>query len=220
MVRLGHRWIGIVATVVVVAVVAGGIATVRASIPGAGGQVTVCVARDARTTRTGLLGPLVALDRKGALRAIDAENGAACASDEDQVTLNVQGAQGAAGEPGLPGPPGPQGPVGPVGPGGGAGESLYVIMNGDGSVLRSSGVVLGQFTQRSEEGHYLVQFNRNITDCAPVVTPSFIEVPPGPIFPFMPGVGQASDSQFSVAMFTPGGGVGDSQFSLVVTCGS
>jgi hypothetical protein len=83
------------------------IGTAVAAIPGDDGIVAACIAEDERSSRTGLLGPRVTLDREGALRAVDAETGEACADDEQPLSFNVKGEQGEPGEPGPVGPPGP-----------------------------------------------------------------------------------------------------------------
>jgi hypothetical protein len=83
------------------------IGTAVAAIPGEDGVVQACVAEDERSSRTGLLGPRVTLDREGALRAVDAEEGQTCADDEQPLSFNVKGEQGEPGEPGPAGPPGP-----------------------------------------------------------------------------------------------------------------
>jgi hypothetical protein len=79
----------------------GGAAIATGAIPGGDGAVSGCVAKNARTSKTGLLGPNVTLDRQGTLRAIDAEAGQECSADEQPLTFNVQGQKGD------PGPPGP-----------------------------------------------------------------------------------------------------------------
>jgi hypothetical protein len=90
--------------VTVTTVAAAAVATTAlAAIPAGDGQVHACVAKAARTSPTGVLGPTVTLDRAGTLRAIDADHGQTCASDEQPLTFNVQGAKGDTGPPGPPG---------------------------------------------------------------------------------------------------------------------
>lgn len=84
------------------------VTSAAAGIPGGDGTVEACVGNDARTSRTGLFGPQVTLDREGTLRAVDAEAGEECRSDEQPLAFNVEG------RPGEPGPQGPQGEPGPA----------------------------------------------------------------------------------------------------------
>ncbi|MGH9163815.1 MAG: hypothetical protein ACRD2X_28015 [Vicinamibacteraceae bacterium] len=117
----------VVAMVTSAAIAAATIASAVAQIPTPDGRVDGCIAVANRTSRTGLLGPNVTLDRQGTLRAIDTEAGEQCSDDEQAVTFNVKGApgdrgpQGPPGSTGLPGAIGPQGPAGAQGPAGPAG---------------------------------------------------------------------------------------------------
>lgn len=115
----------IIAAVTTVAIVVATITSAVASIPAADGRVDGCFAVTDRTSGTGLLGPIVTLDRQGTLRAIDTEAGEQCGDDEQALTFNAKGEQGdpgPQGPPGAVGPPGPVGPVGPVGPQGTPGD--------------------------------------------------------------------------------------------------
>ena len=87
----------LVATAALLAVAAG---VAYAGIPAANGTITAC--RDA----------------KGVLKAIDAESGATCATNQQHLTWNQQGPAGPQGTAGEPGPAGEQGPVGLQGPAG------------------------------------------------------------------------------------------------------
>lgn len=78
----------------VIGLLAGG-AIAWGEIPASDGTVSACVAKNAHTSWTGLLGPNVTLDRKGAMRAIDGQAGQQCAGDEQPLTLNVKGEPGA-----------------------------------------------------------------------------------------------------------------------------
>jgi hypothetical protein len=93
--------------------VAAAATTAVAAIPGGDGQVHACVAKANRTSYTGLLGPLATLDRVGTMRAIDADAGQSCASDETPLAFDVKGQKGDTGASGPAGATGPQGPAGP-----------------------------------------------------------------------------------------------------------
>jgi hypothetical protein len=102
--------------------------TAIAAIPGGDGQVHACVAKANRTSTTGLLGPVVTLDRAGSIRAIDADAGQACASDEAPLTFNFKGQKGDTGPAGPTGPTGAAGPVGASGPAGAPGTEKRMVL--------------------------------------------------------------------------------------------
>jgi hypothetical protein len=202
------RWVPMVIGAVVLV---GG--SLVASIPSSTGTISACVARSARQRN-----PAFTLDRKGTMRAIDVQAGERCAADEQLVEFNVKGPAG---------PRGPEGPPGPQGPPGLPGNTqnvLWVIMNGDGSILRhSDGVVPnalcpGLSCGRTHQGIYSVLFARPITACAAVATATHIGLGAGSISPLIPIVTQSSFVQFEVVIFRPDGSPADSQFSMVVTC--
>jgi hypothetical protein len=58
---------------------------------------------------------------------------------------------------------GPAGPAGPQGPAGPAGSNLYAVVNPDGSLYKSKGVV---GISRTAVGTYQITFNRVVDDCA------------------------------------------------------
>ena len=102
----------IVAAIPAVLVVA---AVAYAAIPASNGVISACISKNT-----------------GNLRAIDAEKGQICASNEQTLTWNQQGLQGPVGPAGPAGPPGPtgvQGPAGPTGPTGPAGAAGVGISN-------------------------------------------------------------------------------------------
>ncbi len=94
--------------------VAGGVA--YASIPGSGGVISACYAKD------GLPGA-------GRVRVIDAEAGKRCNAQENPLSWNQQGPPGLQGPQGAPGPAGPQGPPGPQGQQGPSGISALEIVS-------------------------------------------------------------------------------------------
>jgi hypothetical protein len=94
------------------------------------------------------------------------------------------GAQGPKGDTGPTGPAGPQGPTGPQGPAGPSGPtgpqgpkgdkgdpatSLWAVVTGDGSLVRSSGATASSRVT-GFVGTYAVTFNQNVTACSYLAT--------------------------------------------------
>ena len=69
------------------------------------------------------------------------------------------------------GVPGPQGPAGPQGEQGPAGINLWATVNDDGKLIR--GTATG--ATRSETGVYLVTFDQDVDECAPMANPGLTE---------------------------------------------
>ena len=99
------RMVLLLATVGAV-IIGTGVAT--GAIPGGDGTITGCYKA-----------------KGGALRVIDSDSGANCASDEVKLTWSQKGPVGPAGAKGDPGPQGDTGPQGPQGPA--AGESPHLL---------------------------------------------------------------------------------------------
>ena len=74
---------------------------------------------------------------------------------------------GVAGPRGPEGDRGPQGSPGPTGPSGAPASSFWAVVNADGSLYKSSGV-LG--IEKTGAGRYQVTFIRNVDDCAAVAS--------------------------------------------------
>jgi len=105
---------------------------------------------------------------------------AAMPSPGGQISNGSQGAPGPQGTPGPVGPQGPQGPAGDKGPTGDKGPpgdpapvgavsaGHWAVVNGDGSIARSSDP--NATATRSAEGSYDVVFDENVTNCAYTAT--------------------------------------------------
>ncbi len=112
----------IIAAIPAVLVVA---AVAYAAIPASNGVISACISKN-----------------NGNLRAIDIDKSQTCASNEQMLTWNQQGAQGPAG------PAGPVGPAGPTGPRGAAGLGISNIevvtwsSENNSDYLKSAGIVL------------------------------------------------------------------------------
>ena len=151
----------------------------------------------------------------GNLRVVRAASD--CLVTEHAVQWNVVGPAGPVGPQGPQGIPGPQGPQGPEGPAGASSASMWMIMNADGSILRSKGVVEGPFTGRFGST-YFAQFADDINDCVPNANATLIDTPSGPFTASYAMVTKPSDSQFEVVLFDADGQIVEGQVSLVVTC--
>jgi hypothetical protein len=117
-----------------------------ASIPASDGTIRGCYA-----ATNGLL--LGIPHSKGDTRIVDSAE--ACRSYEQPITWNQTGQKG---DPGAAGEPA---------------SALWAVLDGDGTVARSSHVKLGGGTGRGPggAGSYFVQFDRSILACAYVVSP-------------------------------------------------
>jgi hypothetical protein len=128
----------------------GATAVATGAIPNPDGSVDACIAKADRSSKTGLLGPTVTLDRRGTLRAIDTAAGQECAADEQPLSWNVKGEQGDPGEPA---------------------SKLWVVVQGNGEVLAESGVESVTRIEPSPTNpnhHYWVVFDRDVSHCAAI----------------------------------------------------
>jgi hypothetical protein len=217
------QWIAVAIGVCLAGSMAGVLGAMTKSVPAADGTITACLARSARVSATGLLGPIVTLDRKGTLRTIDPGAGESCRSDEDEITFDAQGPKGDPGEPGPPGAPGAPGAPGPPGPPGPGSDTLWAVMEPDGTISAQNGHVNtqpNQGTLRVDAGNYEVRFDRDVSGCVAVVNPSILNPPPGGqlLQPFMPVVTRGSNVQFGIVTFGLDGHLHDTEFIIVVTC--
>jgi hypothetical protein len=101
-------------------------------------------------------------------------------SKTSKVTLTgpagPKGSTGAPGPNGEAGAKGDKGEKGEKGEAGAAATNLWAVVNGGGTLVRGSGVVS---TASSEGGVYKVVFDRDVTNCAYVVTPGAISASSG-----------------------------------------
>jgi hypothetical protein len=180
--------------------------TAYATIPDSGGVIHGCY----QTAR-------------GALRVIDTTQGATCTAGETALDWNrtgpqgVQGPKGDTGPQGLQGPHGDTGPQGPQGSPGAPATAYWAVMNADGTLKASSGVntspnITGKFTNIT--GEYQVAFNRDVSNCAAVVSASEASA----FFPTIAMVGRTSPTQVGVNTFKSDGTSIDSAFELAVFC--
>jgi hypothetical protein len=157
-----------------------------AAIPSASGEFTGCYA-----TTNGLV--LNIPHSKGDLRLVEPNE--ACRSYERRVTWNQEGPPG---EPGQ------------------SATDLWVVLNADGSVASGSHVTEGGGTTRVGPGNYLIQFDRNIADCASVVSAEPVAVQDDPVATL-----RSRPSQFQIQVFTrqlTTGAVVDSKVHAAIHC--
>ena len=95
--------------------------------------------------------------RKSAIPSVKS----ACGTFDTTIPTGCVGPQGA---PGPQGPAGPRGANGANGANGAPATALWAVINSDGTIARSSGVVSAAGTGGA--GQYQVIFNRNVTNCA------------------------------------------------------
>jgi hypothetical protein len=124
-----------------------------------------------------------------------------------------RGDVGRPGQQGLKGDPGPQGPATP---------QYFARLDADGTVLASSDTVLhnpsytGKFTFAGSVGEYQVQFDRDVSDCAPVAsvhTRLFHAEEAA-----FATVSFSSTTQAAVEVFEPDGTPVNRGFDLIVEC--
>ena len=179
-------------------VVGGGLAS--ASIPSAGGTIQGCY-KGKNVLNS-------ALNTNGNLRVIDPSAGEACTNSETPISWNQAGQQG---------PVGPQGPEGPQGPKGDAASRLFAVVNSDGTVVASSGVVTDPtVTRRTGTGLYVVGFNQDITHCAQAITVRQSTV--GVIKPLFAKGGRNGITSVNVVVFGLDGAPYDQSFDVTLTC--
>jgi uncharacterized low-complexity protein len=130
-----------------------------------------------------------------------------------------QGAPGAAGAPGTPGAQGPQGPQGAKGDDGDPGAPatrLWAVVNPNGTIARSAGMVGGSL--REDTGTYLLFFNRDVSACAYVgsLGQADGDVPPAGD---VGATNLLSDANgLYVRTYNGGGSLADQPFHLAVLC--
>jgi hypothetical protein len=167
-------------TAVAIVAIAGGVTYAVADI-GGGGVINGCYK-----------------SQNGQLRLIDPATDH-CLPSEKSISWSQTGPQGPTGPAGPQGPTGPQGPkgdtgttgpAGPTGPQGPKGDkgdpgapatSLWAVVTGDGSLVRSSGATASSHVST---GQYAVTFNRDVTACSYIATignPGISAPPPGTI---------------------------------------
>lgn len=151
-----------------------------AAIPSADGTIRSCYAKSN--------GLLVGIPySKGDVRLVD--EGEACRNYEQSIAWNQQG------DPGAPGA---------------SATALWAVINGDGSVARGSHVLTRGGTFRAQPGSYFVEFDRNISGCAHIVTPEGA---------FEAGLaGQPSQTQVQVFTRNQNGTFADSRVHVAVFC--
>lgn len=113
---------------------------------------------------------------------------------------------------------GPVGPQGPEGPAGAPATNLWAVVEGDGTLVRGSGVTSA--AQPDPPGGYEVIFNQDVTGCAYVASPGLtgsvgipndgsvgvvgrISVPNGVYVITRDGAGASASAPFHLAVFCP-----------------
>jgi hypothetical protein len=105
----------------------------------------------------------------------------------------------------IPGPRGPRGFRGPRGPKGDSATSLWALVASNGTLIKGSGVA----TATKSGTDYRVIFNRDVTNCGTVATPTQASLAAADI---------AGSSTVAVAFRTSNGAAVSTQFSLAVFC--
>jgi hypothetical protein len=141
---------------------------------------------------------------QGTLRVIDSEVGETCSSAEVPLNWNQTGPQG----PG--GPAGPQGPQGVQGPAGTSATALWAVVEQDGTLFSSSGVVS---VQHEEPGSYRVKFAQFVLGCAAVAT-----LRPGAGSSIHAGIVSTNLDTEAVTISIPSGTRVDNAFQMAVFC--
>lgn len=177
-------------------IVVGGAVVASASIPSAGGTIQGCY------TNKNLLNG--SLNTSGVLRVIDQGAGETCRSGETALSWNQTGPQG------------PVGPTGPQGPPGQPATKRFAVVNADGTIKNSSGVVIGPDTGRTGTGLYQVDFGNTIANCAQAITVRQSTL--GLVAPLFAKGGLSSDHQVDIVIFKLDGTTADQSFDITVTC--
>lgn len=130
-----------------------------------------------------------------------------------------RGPRGARGPQGPQGPKGDTGATGPQGPAGPGGDSLFAVVEADGTLFHGSGAT---GVQHAVSGEYVVTFNKNVDNCAAVAAPGGHKTTAPPAIPV--GIANAGTNGNTVTVLTrvvqaPGIFVpSDRAFHLIVDC--
>lgn len=204
---------GLAVSIVGLVLVLGGVAW--ATIPGPTGVIKGCYAKS-----NGLLGGLLGIPySKGDVRIVD--SGESCRAYETTLPWNQtgpKGDQGIQGIQGVKGDQGIQGIQGVKGDPGAPATALWAVVNGDGTVARSSHVNLGAGTGKVGvvPGNYIVEFDRDVSGCAYIVSAEFTR--PDAVAPVAVIFGEPSPTQVQV-LTTDGNRLPiDNKFHLAVFC--
>ena len=146
--RRRFRRVVLAFTAVAVVAIAGGITYAVADI-GGGGVINGCFK-----------------SQNGQLRLIDPATDS-CHPSETAISWGQTGTQGPKGDKGDKGDPGPPGPKGDKGDPGAPATSLWAVVTGDATLVRSSGATA---SSRVTVGGYQVTFNQDVTACSYLAT--------------------------------------------------